>query len=41
MVQYYGIEQDENYGYVLDSVYHGVFDLKKSGTKIRKYPLGK
>lgn len=34
MVQYYGIEQDENYGYVLDSVYHGVFDLKKSGTKL-------
>jgi len=34
MAQYYGIEQDENYGYILESVYHGVYDLKKSGTNL-------
>jgi len=34
MMQYYGTEQNENYEYILDSVYHGVFDLKKSGTNL-------
>lgn len=34
MAQYYGIEQDENYRYVLTSIYSGVYDLKKSNTKL-------
>jgi hypothetical protein len=34
MFQYYGIEQGENYGYILESIYHGVYDTKKNNFKI-------
>ena len=34
MMQYYGTEQNENYHYIINSVYAGVFDLKKSGTSL-------
>lgn len=30
MAQYYGIEQGKNYGYIMESVYHGVWDTKKN-----------
>lgn len=36
MIQYYGIEQNENYGYILSSVYAGVYDTKKNKLEIDK-----
>lgn len=36
MAQYYGIEQDENYGYILSSVYSGFYDTKKNKLDINK-----
>ncbi len=34
MMQYYGTEQNENYDHIINSIYAGVFDLKKSGTSL-------
>ena len=34
MMQYYGTEQNENYDHIINSIYAGVFDLKKSGTTL-------
>ena len=34
MVQYYGIEQDENYGYIMTSIYSGIYDIKKNKLNI-------
>lgn len=36
MIQYYGIEQNENYGYILSSVYAGIYDTKKNKLDIGK-----
>lgn len=36
MIQYYGIEQNENYGYILSSVYAGIYDTKKNKLDIEK-----
>lgn len=36
MIQYYGIEQNESYGYILSSVYAGVYDTKKNKLDIEK-----
>ena len=36
MIQYYGIEQNEKYGYILSSVYAGIYDTKKNKLDIEK-----
>lgn len=36
MIQYYGIEQNESYGYILSSVYAGIYDTKKNKLDIEK-----
>ena len=30
MAQYYGVEQDKNNRYIMESIYHGVWDTKKN-----------
>ena len=34
MMQYHAVEQNENYEHILNSIYAGVYDLKKSGTSL-------
>lgn len=37
MIQYYGIEQNENYGYIMSAVYAGLYDTKKNKLEVNKF----